>query len=319
MNRLLLQIRFMPEQASVEATKADHVFYFLLGICGFMFLLVAFLITVFAIRYRRREPGQRGAGIRGNTPLELAWTLLPLGIFMIMFVWGATRYVRSNTAPDDALKVYVLGKQWMWKMWHEEGASEINELHVPVGTPVQLVMTSEDVIHSYFLPAFRIKNDVVPGRYTSIWFNAVRPGKYHLFCAEYCGTNHSRMIGRVHVLEPAEYSRWLQGGTQGGTMATAGERVFLRFGCPACHVVIGGVRAPHLEGLLGREVRLASGETIVADEDYIRRSILDPKAQVVAGYEPVMPSYKDQISEEQLLLLIEYVESLSNQPRTTTP
>jgi cytochrome c oxidase subunit 2 len=312
MSRFALAL--FPEQASTVAAPVDHVLYFLLAISVFFGLLIAGLIVVFMVRYRRRSPEEVGAAVPPSLALELAWTAIPLGIVMIIFFWGASLYATIAHPPADALPIDVVGKQWMWKLQHMEGRREINELHIPVGRPVKLTMTSEDVIHSFFVPAFRTKQDVVPGRYTMTWFQATKVGSYHLFCAEYCGTIHSGMVGQIVAMEPTDYARWLSGSTPGGPgdlpPAAAGEVLFNENGCPSCHRGDASGRGPSLAGLFGRLVRLSNGATVVADEEYIRESILDPGAKVVAGYEPIMPTYQGLLSEEAVMQLIAYIKSL---------
>jgi cytochrome c oxidase subunit 2 len=237
---------------------------------------------------------------------------------MVMFGWGSLLFLRNARTPPGSFEIYVVAKQWMWKIQHPEGLREINELHVPTGMPVRLVMTSEDVIHSFYVPAFRVKQDVLPGRYTSMWFQPTRAGKYHLFCAEYCGNQHSAMGGWVYVMEPAEYEKWLSGGSTGESMATTGQGLFERLGCSSCHRSEGGGRGPSLEGLLGKKVQLDSGQAVVADESYIRESILNPRAKIVGGYQPLMPTFQGQVSEEQLLQLVAYLKSLKKAERSTT-
>jgi cytochrome c oxidase subunit 2 len=297
-----------PEQASTVAQRVDALYYFLLSVSAFFATLIAVLLVVFAFKYRRRSDADRPAAIHGSLGLELLWTLIPFGLAMVMFFWGASVYVTLERPPDDALQVFVVGKQWMWKIQHLEGRREINELHVPVGRAVRLTMTSEDVIHSFYVPAFRIKQDVVPGRYTTAWFEAIKPGSYHLFCAEYCGTEHSGMIGHVIVMEPAEYQAWLSGGPAGGTLASKGAVLFEQLGCVTCHRGTPDARGPQLTGLFGKSVRLQNGETVAADEAYLRESILNPQAKIVAGFQPIMPTFKGLVSEEGLMQLIAYIK-----------
>jgi cytochrome c oxidase subunit II len=237
--------------------------------------------------------------------------VIPFGLTMVIFVWGAIIFFDIFSPPNDALEISIVGRQWMWKAQHPEGQSEINELHVPVRQPVKLMMTSEDVIHDFFLPAFRLKQDVLPGRYTSLWFEATKAGVFPLYCAEYCGTQHSGMIGRVVVLEPADFEKWLSGGATGMSMAELGESLFQRFGCAACHRATGTSQGPSLAGLFGKPVQLQQGITVTADENYIRESIVDPRAKIVAGYQPIMPTFKGLVSEEAILQLIAYIKSLS--------
>jgi len=252
--------------------------------------------------------------IHGSLALELTWTLIPFGLAMVMFFWGAQVYLAIARPPDDALPVYVVGKQWMWKIQHLEGRREINELHVPVNRAVKLTLTSEDVIHSFFVPAFRIKQDALPGRYTTLWFQATKPGTYHLFCAEYCGTEHSGMIGHIIVQEPADYEAWLGGASVTASLATAGENLFQQLGCVTCHRGDTGARGPSLEGLWGATVQLQGGATAVVDEAYVRESILTPQAKIVAGFQPIMPTFKGLVSEEGLVQLIAYLKTLAAQP-----
>ena len=299
---------FFPEQASTMAKRVDALYTFLIAVSGFFAVLIAGLVVIFAIRYRRRSEGERPAPIHGSLQLELLWTVIPFGLAMIMFFWGASVYVSMARPPDNALAVFVVGKQWMWKLQHLEGRREINELHVPVGRAVRLTMTSEDVIHSFYVPAFRIKQDVIPGRYTTVWFEATKPGTYHLFCTEYCGTEHSGMIGHIVVMEPAEYQAWLSGGAPAGSMASKGAALFEQLGCITCHRGDSGARGPQLAGLFGTPVRLQNGETVVADESYLRESILNPQAKIVAGFQPIMPTFKGLVSEEGIMQLIAYIK-----------
>jgi cytochrome c oxidase subunit 2 len=305
-----------PTQASTLAPEVDALFIFLIAVTIVFTTLIFTLVAVFAVRYRRRSLTATAALVRPKAWLEVTWIAVPLVICLLVFVWGARLYVAQALPPSDALDVYVVGRQWMWKIQHVEGPSEINELHVPIGRPVRLTMTSQDVIHSFFVPAFRIKTDVLPGRYVKAWFQATRPGQYHLFCAEYCGTKHSGMVGRVVVLEAADYERWLAGGTGGASLAAAGERLYLALGCAACHGPDAPTRGPSLENLFGRAVSLRDGRTVIADEAYVRESILDPAAKVVAGFEPVMPVYRTQLDEEDLIKLVAYLKTLTSAPDT---
>lgn len=270
---------------------------------------------VFAIKYRHRSDVDRPLQIEGSLRLEVLWTVIPLGIALTSFAWGASVYFTTYRPPAEALEINVVGKQWMWKLQHPTGQREINELHIPVAQPVKIRLASEDVIHSFYVPAFRIKPDVLPGRYTITWFEATQVGEYHLFCAEYCGTKHSLMIGRVIVMEPADYQKWLNGGGNSGILVTAaGEGRFQQLGCSTCHKAESGARGPALAGLFGKTVQLQNGETAVADEAYIRESILTPNAKLVLDYKPVMPTYQGQISEEGILQMIAYIKSLGESP-----
>ncbi len=302
-----------PESASSIAGRVDALYFFLLAIAAFFSLLIAGLIVFYAVKYHRRSPGAVGRTIHGGMILELTWTIVPLIITMVIFVWGASVFFAMTHPPDDALNIYVVGKQWMWKFQHLDGQREINELHVPVERNIRLIATSEDVIHDVFVPAFRLKVDVIPGRYVTLWFRATKPGRYHLFCAEYCGTKHSGMTGEVIVMAPADYQAWLSGGTPGGSLADAGQKLFADLACNTCHRPDAQGRGPVLDGLLGKTVSLQSGGTIVADEAYLRESILNPSAKVTAGYQPIMPTFQGLVSEDQLLQLIEYIKSLQTQ------
>jgi cytochrome c oxidase subunit 2 len=308
-----------PEQASTVAAHVDALFFFLIAVSAFFSLLIASLVIYFAVRYRRRSEDELPRPIHGSLRLELLWTIIPFCIAMVIFFWGASVYLDISRPPDDALEVFVVGKQWMWKLQHMEGRREINELHVPLGRAMKLTMTSEDVIHSFFVPAFRIKADVVPGRYTTAWFEATKVGVYHLFCAEYCGTEHSRMIGRIVVMEPTDYETWLAGRDSGILPTTAvtgqapgaaGAELFAQLGCPTCHQGQAGSLGPNLNGLYGSQVQLDDGRTVTADDAYLRESILDPPAKVVAGFKPLMPTFRQQVSEEQLFQLIQHIRSL---------
>lgn len=309
---MLTRFDLFPEQASTVAPQVDALFFFLLGVTVFFSGLIATLIVVFMVRYRRR-PGIKAHAVHGSNLLEIGWSVIPFALTMVMFFWGASLFATIHRPPDDALQVNVVGKQWMWKAQHMEGRREINELHIPVGRPVQVTLTSEDVIHSFYVPAFRTKQDAVPGRYTTTWFQATKPGTYHLFCAEYCGSLHAGMIGRVVAMEPAAFQAWLTGETGGPAVSVvaAGEALFQQQGCPSCHTSEAGARGPSLAGLAGSTVDLADGSTVVADDAYLRQSILEPQARLVAGYSAIMPTYQGLLSEESLMQLIAYLKSLS--------
>jgi cytochrome c oxidase subunit 2 len=299
-----------PESASTFAAQVDHLYFFLIALTVFFTLLISGLIAVFAIQYRRRSEDERPGHVIEPRALEIAWIAVPLAICVVIFFWSAELYVSMNRPPANAVDVYVVGKRWMWKIQHLTGQREINELHVPVGVPIRLNLTSEDVIHSFFIPAFRVKKDAVPGRYSVAWFEATKPGTYHLFCAEYCGTKHSGMIGSVIVMEPARFQAWLAGGAAGMSLAAGGQKLFNELACVTCHRPDSQGRGPVLDGLFGKAVKLQGGETITANEDYIRESIVTPAARVVAGYQPVMPTYQGLVSEEGLLQLIAYIQTL---------
>jgi cytochrome c oxidase subunit 2 len=289
--RVLLEFDLLPEEASSVARRVDALFFFLVAVSAFFVALIFVLIFIFAIKYRQRAAQERTAGPAsagshsGNLKLEITWIVIPLILVMIMFGWGAKLYVHQHSAPADALDVFVVAKQWMWKFQYPDGRREIDLLHVPVGRPVRLKMISEDVIHSLFVPAFRIKQDVLPGYYTTVWFEATKPGEYHLFCSQYCGTEHSSMIGHVIAMDPDEYQRWLSGAQAGRSMVDQGRDLFKgRADCVSCHNPSSGARGPDLAGLPGSTVRLQDGKTVTADENYLRESILRPGSKIVYGY-----------------------------------
>jgi cytochrome c oxidase subunit II len=265
------------------------------------------------IKYRRRSPDERPKAIEGSLPLEVLWTAIPTLIVAVIFVWGSSLYFQNSEPPPGAMEIFVTGKQWMWKVEHPEGQREINELHVPLGRPVKLTMTSEDVIHDFFVPAFRVKKDVLPGRYSSLWFEPTKLGTFHLFCAQYCGAFHAGMLGSVIVVEPDEYERWLAGSVQGETLEAVGEKLFRENGCITCHLADGTGPAPSLLGVYGNTVRLTNGQTLTADDAYIRESILSPAAKIVNGYKPIMPAFQGQLSEEQILDVVAYIRSLGKE------
>ncbi len=304
-------IPFWPESASTTAGRVDALYLFLVLVSAIMVVLIFTTLIVFAVKFRRRR-GQAAEQIEGSNILEITWSVIPLGVFLAFFVWGAVLYFQERTPPQDATEVYTVAKQWMWKFEHIQGQREINELHVPVGRDVKLIMTSQDVIHSFYVPAFRIKQDVLPGRYTTMWFHATKPGTYHVFCAEYCGTQHSGMIGSVIVMEARDYEAWMSGGGS-QPLAVTGQQLFAQLGCVTCHRSDTQGRGPNLAGVFGKPVLLEDGRTVMADENYVRESILDPGAKIVKGFKPVMPTFQGQLSDEQLTALVAYVKSLSQQ------
>ena len=304
------EFQLLPEMASTFAWQIDLLYIFMVILTVIFTIGILVAIVYFCVKYRRRSDDERPKPIHGSLFLELTWSILPLIISLGVFVVGADIYFRMYRSPADPIDIYVVGKQWMWKIQHPEGKREINELHVPIGKPVQLTMASEDVIHSFYIPAFRTKKDVVPGRYSTLWFEATKVGEYHLFCAEYCGTQHSSMIGKVTVMEQEDYQNWLSGGVSGETMVQAGERQFQQLGCHTCHKEVSGGRGPTLVGVYGKPVQMDNGETIVADESYIRESILNPQAKIVHGFKPIMPTFQGQINEETLVQILTYIQSL---------
>lgn len=299
-----------PDRATAIAWRVDAVFFFELAICLAFTALICFLILFYATKYRKGSRADRSNPVSSNHLLEVFWIGVPLAISMVIFAVGTVVYYQMFQVPSDASEVYAMGRQWMWQIEHPGGKREINELHVPLGQPVKLLLSSQDVIHSFYVPAFRVKQDAVPGRFTSMWFQPDKVGKYHMYCAEYCGTKHSGMIGWIVVMEPADYQRWLETGPSTTPMATSGEQLFKSYGCSGCHGVNSTVRAPLLDGVYGHSVPLDGGTIVTADERYIRDSILLPASQVVAGYKPVMPTYQGRIKEDELLKIIAYIKAL---------
>ncbi|MEP6706809.1 MAG: cytochrome c oxidase subunit II [Pyrinomonadaceae bacterium] len=312
-------IPFIPESASTISGRVDALYFYLCGVTIFFTLLISGVLILFVIKYRRRTPFEIPRPIAGSHRLEMMWSIIPFLISMSFFAWGAKIYFAEYRTPKDGIEVYVVAKQWMWKFQHSTGQREINELHVPVGRKIKLIMTTEDAIHDLFVPAFRIKADVVPGRYTTQWFEATKAGRYHLFCAEYCGMNHSGMGGWVVVMEPTDFDNWLSGNVNQQSASTAGQQLYQSLGCVSCHGANAeGGRGPALQGLFNSQMPLNNGQVVKADENYIRESILNPQAKIVAGFGPIMPSFQGQVSEEQLMHLAAYIKSLSAN-RTETP
>lgn len=311
------EILFLPEHASNFAWQVDTIYLVLIGLSAIFTLPIVGLIIYFAVKYRRSSTAER-ARSHTNYPLEWLWIGGLLALVVPVFLWSSNIFFSMFRPPAGALEIFVVGEQWMWKFQHPTGQREINQLHVPIGRPVKLLMTSQDVIHSFYVPAFRVKHDVIPGRYTTLWFEATKTGTYHLFCAEYCGTEHSGMVGQVIVMEPAEYQAWLSTGGQAAaapaptpeSLVEAGRLLFEQRGCASCHRADGTGPGPALVGVFGSQVRLENGQTVVADESYIRESIVNPNAKVVAGYQPIMPSFQGQLSEEELNQLVAYIRSL---------
>jgi cytochrome c oxidase subunit 2 len=321
-----------PAEASTIAPWMDALYFFLLGMTLTGLFLVGVLVFGFSIRYRK-EKNPVATQIEGSTLLEATWTIIPLAIFLLTFVWGALLYFRIYDPPANAMNIYVVGKQWMWKAEHPGGQHEINALHVPTGKPIQLTMISQDVFHSFSIPDFRVKREVIPGRYTTVWFNATDPGTYHIFCTQYCGTQHSGMIGEVTVLSPDDYQKWLAQSTSGMSLAQNGERLFASMGCNACHSGNAAARGPNLAGVYGSKLTMTDGSQVLVNDAYLRDAILNPSQHVTAGFAPIMPTYQGQISEDGLIDLVEYIKNLqtnyrvqqtlmtseSNQAAPTTP
>jgi cytochrome c oxidase subunit 2 len=306
------RLPFFPAQGSVMAGQVDALVLFMLAASTLITLTIFFFILAVSIKYRRRPGNLVARQVTGTTRIEVAWSVIPLGLALVPFVWGATLYLDEAQPPSDAMEVYVVAKQWMWKAQHPEGQAEIDALHVPVGRPVKLTMTSQDVIHSFYVPAFRVKADVLPGRYTTLWFQATDPGDYELLCAEYCGTDHSRMRGHVIAMRPSDYADWLaSGATATNAPAAQGRQVFLQFGCAECHEA---GRAPDLHGVFGQPVLLQDGTSVQADANYLRESIVRPSANVVYGYQPIMPAFAGRLGEDEIVQLIEYIRSIGPVP-----
>ncbi|MFI5201526.1 MAG: cytochrome c oxidase subunit II [Candidatus Kapaibacterium sp.] len=311
----------LPPQASTAAPGVDNLYLFLVGTTIFFTALISIAILYFFIKYRRRSESEVPRPIAGSMILESAWSIIPFIISMFMFAWGAKLYLEQYTVPNDGMDIYVVAKQWMWKFQHPEGQREINELHIPVGRKIRFIMASEDVIHSFFIPAFRMKEDVVPGtdRYSTVWAEPTETGTFHIFCSQYCGTNHSGMTGWVTVMNDRDYQAWLSGGAAQGTMADRGAALFQQFGCVNCHHS-NGQPCPRLEGIYGTPQLMSTGEKVIADDGYIRESVLKPLAKIVAGYQPIMPSFQGQVSEDQIQQLIAYIKSIGPaQAATATP
>jgi len=310
---MLFGFPLFPTQASTLAPEIDNLYLGVIAITAFFAIIVVVCVIFFAIKYRDHTGDKVGAPITGSVPLELGWSLIPFVISIGIFVWASVVFFHLVRAPDQTLDIYSTGKRWMWRFQHIDGQREINELHVPVGRAVRVVFTSEDVLHDLFIPAFRVKADAVPGRYSAIWFEATKVGEYHLFCAEYCGTNHSGMIGTVYVMEPADYQAWLAGGgsiTSGGSMAERGAQLFTQLACVTCHLGDGSGRGPSLVGVFGSTITLNDGTNVVADESYLRESILTSQAKTVAGYQQLMPTFQGLVNENDVASLIEYIKSM---------
>jgi len=307
-------VPFVPQEASSQAGQVDALFYALLAFSVALGLALTGLVVGYAVKYRIGSKADRTGKRSRSLPLEISWTMATLIVAFIFFGWGATLFVRRDHPPADALEITGLGKQWMWEFRQPGGQREINELHVPVGKAVVVSLAAQDVIHSFYVPAFRIKQDAVPGRTTHIWFIATEPGSYHLFCAQYCGTQHSEMGGWVTVMAPEQYAAWLNSQGEGETLAASGEKLFRALGCSGCHGANSKVRAPSLDGIFGRPVPLDNQQTVIADDRYLRDSILNPKKEIAAGYQPVMPSFDGLIDEGEMQMLLAYLKSLSPQP-----
>jgi cytochrome c oxidase subunit 2 len=302
----------MPAQGTAYAGQVDGLWLFLIWVTVFFFLLVAGLVTYFVFKYRRRGPNDRTPNITHHTGLEVAWTLIPLALVILIFFWGFRSYMEAQVSPAGALEIQVTAKKWVWQFEYPDGTRSINELHVPLGKPVKLVMTSEDVIHSFFVPTFRLKQDVVPGVYTQLWFQASEPGVHRLLCTQYCGRGHSDMGGKIFVDNEKKYSDWLENGGDAGKnmpLAQLGALLYQSHGCQTCHS-LDGTRGegPSFKGVFGHEVKLSDGKSVLADENYVRESILLPQAKIVAGFGPIMPTFQGMLREREIQALIEFVK-----------
>ncbi len=308
---LIADFPLFPDQASTMASKVDSLYLFLIALTGTVSIGVFLTIFYFAIKYRRRPDNQIADDREPPKVLEIVWIVIPSILFVGIFIWASWIYFELARVPDNSLQIYATAKQWMWKFQHPTGQREINVLHVPVNRPIKITMASEDVIHSLYFPAFRTKMDVLPNRYRTMWFQATKTGRYHIFCAEYCGTLHSGMIGWVEVMEPAAYQTWLAGGSE-GSLASQGEKLFQKYACNTCHTSDATGRGPALVGMYGSSVMLSDNTIIKADDNYVRESILNPQAKIVKGFGPpsVMPTFQGQINEDDLLKLLAYVKSL---------
>ncbi len=314
LSRWLAGSPLFPPEASKIAPQMDALYFFMVLVSLVGLTIVVLLVLGFSILYNKKRHPQ-AVQIEGSTLLEATWTIIPLGLFLIMFVWGALIYFRMFTPPANAMNIYVVGKQWMWKAEHPGGQHEINSLHVPLGRPVQLTLISQDVFHSLSIPAFRVKREAIPGRYTTVWFEATKTGTYHLFCTQYCGTNHSQMIGDVVVLTPEDYKKWLDSSTSGNSLAQDGERLFASLSCNACHNARPDARGPSLASVYGSHLTLSTGRAITADDAYLRAAILNPSENITQGYAPIMPTYQGRISEEGVIALVEYIKNLDSDYR----
>jgi cytochrome c oxidase subunit 2 len=303
-----------PREASTIAPWMDELYLFLLGMTVTGIVLVGAIVTTFSLRYRK-SVHPVAEQIEGSTLLEATWTIIPLAIFLVTFVWGALLYFRIYSPPVNSMNIYIVGKQWMWKAEHPGGQHEINALHVPIGQPIQLTMISQDVFHSFSIPEFRIKREVIPGRYSTVWFQATTPGEYHLFCTQYCGTNHSVMIGTITAMTPYDYKKWTEESTSGMSLAQNGERLFASMGCNACHSGNAAARGPNLAGVFGSKLTLTNGSEVLVNEAYLRDAILNPSQHVTSGFQPIMPTYKGQISEDGLIDLVEFLKTLNTNYR----
>ena len=307
-------VPFWPDTAAINGTVVNNLYIAELGLCGLILATVLAMMLGYCVRYRRGSTASRAGRMHKTWHLEIGWTAATFVGFLVLFVWGVSVYFWLYKTPSGDIELYVVGKQWMWKVEHPGGQREIDAVHVPVDKTIRLVLASQDVIHSFFVPAFRIKRDAVPGTFETIWFKPTRTGSYQLECSEFCGTQHAHMRGEIVVMEAAEYARWLARQGVHQSLSQQGEALFREHGCSGCHGANGTVHAPSLVGLYGTLVHLQDGSVRRADEQYIRDCILEPRSFTVAGYPPLMPSFAGQLGEDELLKLVAYIQSLA-QPK----
>lgn len=310
-----LRSLLLPAQGSAYAGEIDNLFLFLILLSAFFFLLIAGLTGWFVWRYRRSRQKAPTSVVTSSLALELTWTLIPLAIVIGIFFWSFSQYVAASVAPGDAMEIQVTAKKWLWAFEYQNGTRTINEIHIPVGKPVKFVMSSEDVIHSFYVPSMRLKQDVLPNRYTELWFTPTQTGMHTLLCAEYCGRSHSDMLGKIWVDDDATYQKWLEEGdesTRTMPLKDLGKLIYESRGCSTCHSIDGSRgQGPSLKGVFGREINLVGAKPVVADANYIRESIMDPQAKIVLGYEPIMPTFRGLLREREMLALIEFIRSLN--------
>lgn len=304
---------FFPEQSSTIASEVDALYYFIFYLSIFFFVLVTGGSFYFAWKYKKKGKDTFTQGLAHNTSLEIFWTVVPTILVFVVFVWGFKTYLKMQVPPSNAIEIKVTGQKWFWTFAYPQGVVTTNELVVPVNKPVNLLMSSKDVIHSFYIPNFRLKNDVLPNRYSALWFEATQEGEFNLFCAEYCGTSHSDMIGKIKVLSEADYELWLasSSGTSDLPPDKWGEELYTSKACFTCHTIDGNAGVgPTFKGIFGRQEKMTDGSTVTVDENYIRKSILEPQAQVVEGFQPVMPTYQGVLKDAEIDALIAYLKTL---------
>lgn len=305
---------WLPPQKSTLAADTDALFHFINYSGAILLLGIVAVIIYCIIVYKRKSEDDVTPEIHHNNPLEITWSVIPLILVLVVFSWGFKGFLNHRVAPDDAYEIHVKGKKWLWEFSYDNGVTTLNELHVPAGRPVKLIMSSDDVLHSFFIPDYRVKHDVVPGRYTSLWFEVLEPGESVIFCTEYCGDGHSDMMASAIAHEQADFVKWLDSGLkppEGVPLAEYGEQMYQKSNCWTCHSLDGSKKiGPTFQGIYGRVEQLADGSTITVDENYIRESILEPNAKVVSGYQPVMPSYKGTLKDFQIDALVEFLKGV---------